>query len=76
MNMKNNKNIIKDNKELTKKVKKLETKKSLIAKQVYRWLKEKTTWQYKYEREKVKTTIYKEGKCEGIDYLLQVSTLR
>lgn len=50
MYKKNKKNIIKENKELNKKVKKLENENSLIDKRAYRWLKEKNTWQYKYEK--------------------------
>ena len=45
-----NKNLIKENEKLTKNPSKLETKNTLISKQAYRWLKEKKTWQYKYER--------------------------
>ena len=56
---------------MTKKIGKLETTSILISKQAYRWLNEKKTWQYKYERKKVKATIYKEGKYEGIDCILQ-----
>jgi len=66
----NNNDIIKDNKKLRKNIKNLETQNILISKQVYRWLKEKKLWQYKYEKQKVKTTIYKEQKHEGIDILL------
>ena len=67
----NNKNIITENEKLTKKIGNLETKNILISKQAYRWLSEKKTWSYKYERQKVKATIYKEGKCEGIEFILQ-----
>ena len=55
----NNKNLIKENEKLYKKTNILETKNILISKQAYRWLNEKNTWKYKYERQKVMATIYK-----------------
>lgn len=65
-----NKALIKENEKLNKKINSLETKNIFIFKQAYRWLNEKNTWKYKYQRQKVMATIYKEGTCEGIDCLL------
>ena len=55
----NNKNPNRENEQLTKNISKLQTKNTLISKQAFRWLNEKKTWKYKYERHKVNDTIYK-----------------
>ena len=41
--------------------------------QAFRWLKEKNSWKIKYEKQKVKASIYKEEQYKGIDSLLQAA---
>ena len=72
MYKKQNNKILKENRQLSKKANKLETHNLLISRQAYKWLQEKKSWQYKYERQKLKTQIYKEERgTKGIDALLQ-----
>ena len=58
---------------MKKNIKNLETHNILISKEPYRWLKEKNSWQYKYEKHKVKSSIDKKGKYEGIDFIFQTA---
>lgn len=50
MYKKNNERMIKENEKLNEKIGKLETKNTILSKQAYRWMNDKNTCKYKYER--------------------------
>ena len=49
---------------------KFKTKNNLLYTQAFRWLQEKNSWKTKYEKQKVKNSIYKEEQGKDMDYLL------
>ena len=54
--------MIKENEKICEEMEKLKLKfkNNLLYIQGFRWLKEKNSWKAKYEKQKVKSSIYKE----------------
>ena len=44
-----------------------------MCKKAFKWLKEKNMWKGKYEKQKVKATLYREEHDIGMDYLIKVA---
>jgi len=72
-NKKNNGKLVKENENLSEEIGKLKRKNDLICKHSFKWLKEKNMWKGKYEKQKVKATLYKEEHDIGMDYLLEAA---
>jgi len=68
---KNNAKLVRENEKLNEEVGKLKRKNDLLCKQALKWLKDKNMWKNKYEKQKVKATIYKEEHSMGIYYFLE-----
>ena len=54
-----NEKLFKENEKISEEVEKLKTKNNILCTQAFRWLQEKNSWKAKYEKQKVKTSIYK-----------------
>lgn len=69
----NNARLVKENERLNEEIGRLKRKNDLFFKQTFKWLKEKNMWKAKYEKQKVKTTLYREGHDSGMDYLIRAA---
>ena len=72
-NKKENAKLIKTNEKLKEDLGRLKRKNDLISKQAFKWLKEKNMWQAKYEKQKVKATLFKERHDTGLDCLARAA---
>lgn len=70
---KNNAKLVRENEKLNEEVGKLKRKNNILCKHEFKWLKDKNMWKNKYEKQKVKVTIYKEEHSMGIDYMLEAA---
>jgi len=68
-NKKEKAKMVKENEKLNEKLGRLKRKNDLISKQAFKWLKEKNMWQAKYEKQKVKATLFKETHDTCLDCL-------
>ena len=62
-----NEKLVKENAKISEEMEKMKNKNNLLYTQALRWLQEKNSWKAKYEKQKVKTSIYKEEKGEDMD---------
>lgn len=69
----NSENLIKENEKISEEMGKLKSKDNLLYIQSFRWLKEENSWKDKYEKQKVKISIYKEEQCKDMDSLLHAA---
>jgi len=70
---KNNARLFKENERLNEEIGRLKRKNNMFSKQAFKWLKEKNMWKAKYEKQKVKATLHREGHDSGMDYLIRVA---
>ena len=66
---KDNAKLIKTNEKLKEEVGILKRRNELLSKQAFKWLKDKNMWQAKYEKQKVKETLFKVKHESGFDCL-------
>jgi len=66
---KENAKLIKTNDKLQEEISRLKRRNELLSKQAFKWLKDKNTWQAKYEKQKVKAAILKAKQESELDYV-------
>jgi len=72
-NKKEKAKLVKANEKLNEELGRLKRKNDLLSKQAFKWLKEKNTWQAKYEKQKVKAALFREKHDTGLDCLVRAA---
>lgn len=68
-----NTRLVKANERFNEEIGRLKQKNDLLSKQAFKWLKEKNMQQAKYEKKKVKATLFREGHDSGLDCLVRAA---
>ena len=65
--------LVKENEKISEEMEKMKNKNNLLYTQAFKWLQEKNSWKAKYEKQKVKTSIYKEDQGKEMDSIFHIA---
>ena len=65
--------MVKENEKITEEREKTKNKNNLCYTQAFKWLQEKNSCKAMYEKQKVKTSIYREEQGKDMDYIFHTA---